>query len=255
MSLSASFTTLAGDFALEIAIDAEDEVVVIYGRSGSGKTLTLRTIAGLTRPSPGQIAIGGRQVFDSSAGIDLPPQERRVGYVIQESTLFPHMNVEENVLVGVEGDGDARARWQTLRSVLSIEGLDERRPTEISGGQQQRVALARALVRDTEVLLLDEPFSALDFQTRLALADEVGGILRREGKTVILVTHDISEAVSMADRVVVMSKRPGHVKAEHAITFANAGAERPKPFEARNEPEFQDYFNQIWGELEIHVGG
>ncbi|HJM88046.1 MAG TPA: ABC transporter ATP-binding protein [Dehalococcoidia bacterium] len=206
MSLSASFTTLAGDFALEIAIDAEDEVVVIYGRSGSGKTLTLRTIAGLTRPSPGQIAIGGRQVFDSSAGIDLPPQERRVGYVIQESTLFPHMNVEENVLVGVEGDGDARARWQTLRSVLSIEGLDERRPTEISGGQQQRVALARALVRDTEVLLLDEPFSALDEVLRQDLRAELLRLRKEYGLPILFVTHDLREAHLLADRVAVIDE-------------------------------------------------
>jgi NitT/TauT family transport system ATP-binding protein len=119
---------------------------------------------------------------------------------------------------------------------------------------RQRAALARTLCTDPEILLLDEPFSALDFQTRLALSDEVSDILRREGKTVILVTHDISEAVSMADRVIVMTKRPGRVKAVHDITFDSGKSERPSPFAARSRPEFQNYFDQIWGELEIHVG-
>ena len=127
-------------------------------------------------------------------------------------------------------------------------------PHQLSGGMRQRAALARTLCTDPEILLLDEPFSALDFQTRLALSDEVSDILRREGKTVILVTHDISEAVCMADRVIVMTKRPGRVKAVHDITFHSERQGRPRPFEARSRPEFQNYFDQIWGELEIHVG-
>jgi NitT/TauT family transport system ATP-binding protein len=151
--------------------------------------------------------------------------------------------------------GQAREKALGLLRQYGLGEFTGHYPHQLSGGMRQRAALARTLCTDPEILLLDEPFSALDFQTRLALADEVGDILRREGKTVILVTHDISEAVSMADRVVVMSKRPGRVKAEHTITFANSGDERPRPFEARNEPEFHDYFNQIWGELEIHVGG
>jgi NitT/TauT family transport system ATP-binding protein len=104
-------------------------------------------------------------------------------------------------------------------------------------------------------VLLDEPFSALDSQTRIALADEIAQILRREGKTAILVTHDIGEAVSMAERVVVLSRRPGHVKSDHAIRFAGADGRRPAPFDARNAPEFNGYFNTLWKELEIHVEG
>jgi NitT/TauT family transport system ATP-binding protein len=120
---------------------------------------------------------------------------------------------------------------------------------------RQRVALARTLCTDPDVILLDEPFSGLDSQTRLALADEVGQILRRERKTAILVTHDIGEAVSMAERVVVLSRRPGRVKSDHAIRFASVGGTRPTPFAARSAPEFNDYFNKLWQELEVHVEG
>jgi molybdate transport system ATP-binding protein len=204
VTLSATFSARAGAFVLDVALDAADEVVVLYGRSGSGKTLTLRTIAGLMRPSSGRIEIGGRTVFDSGQGIDLPPQERRSGYVIQDSTLFPHMTVLENVLVGVEDDEQARARWQSLRELFSIGELDERRPHEISGGQQQRVALARALVRPTEVLLLDEPFSALDESLRQDLRAELLRLRQQYGLPILFVTHDLREAHLLADRVAVI---------------------------------------------------
>ena len=189
---------------LEVALDADDEMVVVYGRSGSGKTMTLRAIAGLLRPSPGRIEIGGRTVFDSEAGVDLPPQQRRVGYVIQESTLFPHMNVLKNVLIGVEDDAAARDRYRALRQMLSIEELDDRRPHELSGGQQQRVALARALVRPTDVLLLDEPFSALDEALREELRAELLRLRSDYGLPIVFVTHDLREAHLLADRVAVI---------------------------------------------------
>jgi NitT/TauT family transport system ATP-binding protein len=128
-------------------------------------------------------------------------------------------------------------------------------PRQLSGGMRQRVALARTLCTNPDVVLLDEPFSALDSQTRLALADEVTEILRREGKTAILVTHDIGEAISMSERVIVLSRRPGQVKSDHAIRFATAGGARPTPFAARNAPEFNRYFNTLWQELEVHVDG
>ena len=119
---------------------------------------------------------------------------------------------------------------------------------------RQRVALARTLCTEPDVVLLDEPFSALDSQTRIALADEITEILRREGKTAILVTHDIGEAVSMTERVVVLSRRPGRVKSQHLIRYAANGG-RPAPFAARNAPEFNGYFNTLWKELEVHVEG
>ena len=204
MTLEAVFRARVGDFELDVTLDAGDDVVVLYGRSGSGKTLTLRTIAGLLRPSDGRIAVGGRTVFDADGGVDLAPQRRRVGYVIQDSTLFPHMDVLHNVLIGVESDADARDRWTALRALLSIEGLDGRRPHELSGGQQQRVALARALVRPTEVLLLDEPFSALDEALREELRAELLRLRREYGLPILFVTHDLREAHLLGDRVAVI---------------------------------------------------
>ena len=206
MTLVARFNARAGDFTLDIAIDADAGIVVIYGRSGSGKTLTLRTIAGLLRPSSGRIEIGGRVVFDSEAGIDLPPQERRVGYVIQESTLFPHMTMRQNVLIGVERDAGAHARYERLRELLALEGLDDRRPHQLSGGQQQRVALVRALVRPTEVLLLDEPFSALDETLRGDLRAELLRLRHDYGLPILFVTHDQREAHLLGDRVAVLDE-------------------------------------------------
>jgi NitT/TauT family transport system ATP-binding protein len=229
---------------------APGEFVGIVGQSGCGKSTLLSLIAGILEPTAGEVLVDGRPVDGPSPVC---------AYMLQQDYLFEWRSILDNVLLGpeIQGKNLREARGKAL-DLLRRYGLGEfagHYPHQLSGGMRQRAALARTLCTDPEILLLDEPFSALDFQTRLALADEVGDILRREGKTVILVTHDISEAVSMADRVVVMSKRPGRVKAEHTITFAGSGGARPKPFEARNEPEFQDYFNQIWGELEIHVGG
>ena len=204
--LEADFRARAGDFLLDVAFDARDEIVVLYGRSGSGKTLTLRTIAGLMRPSAGRIVVGGRTVFDSAAGVDLPPQRRRVGYVVQEPMLFPHLDVRQNVLIGVERDAEAQARYGLLRELLSIEGLDARRPHELSGGQQQRVALARALVRPTEALLLDEPFSALDEALREGLRAELLRLRGEYALPIVFVTHDLREAHLLADRVAVIEE-------------------------------------------------
>ena len=204
MTLRARFEARAGDFRLSAALDADDELVVLYGRSGSGKSLTLRAVAGLLRPAAGRIEIGGRAVFDAGAGVDLPPQERRVGYVIQELALFPHLDVRRNALIGLERDADAPARYARLEGLLSIGGLGGRRPHELSGGQQQRVALARALVRRADVLLLDEPFSALDEALRADLRAELLRLRRELRLAIVFVTHDLREAHLLADRVAVL---------------------------------------------------
>jgi len=147
----------------------------------------------------------------------------------------------------------ARERATQLLTRYGLGQFLNHLPRQLSGGMRQRVALARTLCTNPDIVLLDEPFSALDSQTRLALADEIGEILRREAKTVILVTHDIGEAISMAERVIVLSRRPGQVKSNHAIRFAAADAGRIAPLAARNAPEFNDYFRTLWQELDVHV--
>lgn len=225
------------------------EFVAIVGQSGCGKSTLLSLIAGILEPTAGDVLVNGLPVTGPSS---------KCGYMLQQDYLFEWRSILDNVLLGPEIQGHdrlaARERAENLLRGYGLGDFMEHFPHQLSGGMRQRAALARTLCTDPEILLLDEPFSALDFQTRLALSDEVSDILRREGKTVILVTHDISEAVSMADRVIVMTKRPGRVKAVHDITFDSGKLERPRPFAARSRPEFQNYFDQIWGELEIHVG-
>lgn len=206
MTVDVGIAGRLGTFDYDIELAAESELLVLYGHSGAGKTLALRTIAGLRRPDRGHIAIGGRAVFEAASGIDLPPQARHAGYVVQDPTLFPHLTVEENVLIGVERSAAARERWRELEEVLRIERLGARRPHELSGGQQQRVALARALVRPTEVLLLDEPFSALDEELRQGLRSELVRLQRSLGVPILFVTHDLREAHLIADRIAVMDE-------------------------------------------------
>jgi NitT/TauT family transport system ATP-binding protein len=226
------------------------EFVSIVGQSGCGKSTLLSLIAGIMPATEGDVLVDGRPVSGPS------PQ---VAYMLQSDYLFEWRTIFENVMLGPEIQGldigRARERAKELLHRYGLGDFMSHYPHQLSGGMRQRAALARTLVTEPDILLLDEPFSALDFQTRLALSDEVGIILRREQKTVILVTHDISEAISMTDRVVVMTRRPGRIRAEHEISFPSAGAERPTPFNARNTQEFGGYFDQIWNELDIYVGG
>jgi NitT/TauT family transport system ATP-binding protein len=222
------------------------EFVAIVGPSGCGKSTLLSLVSGLIPPSQGTVEIEGRPVH-------LPSP--RVGYMFQKDTLLEWRTVLQNVLIGGEVLGMERsAARQRATELLARYGLKEflnSLPNQLSGGMRQRVALARTLFTRPDILLLDEPFSALDFQTRLALCDEVFEILKAEKKTVVLVTHDIGEAISMVERVLVMSRRPGTIKAEHRIEFPSAGAARPTPFEARKCPEFGRYFEAIWDELDL----
>ena len=192
-------------FTLDVAWTAGDGVAVLFGPSGAGKTLTLSCLAGLLRPDAGRIVVGERVLFDSAAGIDVPPQARRVGYVFQGYALFPHLSVAENVAFGLR-DLPRPRRADKTRQVLERLGLAEfaaRRPRELSGGQRQRVALARALAIDPALLLLDEPLSALDAPLRRALRDELRAILQDWGTAAVLVTHDFTEAYRIGDRIVV----------------------------------------------------
>jgi NitT/TauT family transport system ATP-binding protein len=225
------------------------EFVAIIGQSGCGKSTLLSLIAGILQPTEGMVLLDGKPVTGPS---------RKVGYMLQQDYLFEWRTILENAVLGAEIQGMPIATARTrAKQLLNRYGLGQfmlHRPRQLSGGMRQRVALARTLCTEPDVVLLDEPFAALDSQTRIALADEVTDILRREGKTAILVTHDIGEAICMAERVIVLSRRPGQVKSDHAIRFASPNG-RLTPFAARNAPEFNGYFNQLWRELEIHVEG
>jgi molybdate transport system ATP-binding protein len=196
--------TLPG-FTLDAEWSAGDGVAVLFGPSGAGKTLTLQCLAGLVRPDAGRIVVDGRVLFDAAAGVDVPPQRRRVGYVFQGYALFPHLSVRDNVGFGLRERrrSERQRRVEEVLRRLSLETLADRYPHELSGGQRQRVALGRALAPDPALLLLDEPLSALDLPLRQALRDELRSVLAGWGTAAVLVTHDLAEAYRLGDRIVV----------------------------------------------------
>src|SRR5262245_10147477 len=192
-------------FTLDVAWQAGDEVVTLFGPSGAGKSLTLQCLAGLTRPDAGRVVVNGRVFDDAAAGVHLPPQARRLGYVFQGYALFPHLTVGENVAFGLRGRPRVKQRHRTAE-VLAQLGLGElaaRLPRQLSGGQQQRVALGRAIAPDPAVLLLDEPLSALDAPLRRQLGGELRSVIVGLRRTVVLVTHDLAEAYQLGDRLVI----------------------------------------------------
>ena len=197
-TLDLDFALPLRPFRLELALTVGRETVALVGPSGAGKTSILRAVAGLARPERGRIALDGRVLFDAAAKIDRPPEERRVGYVFQEYALFPHMTVKQNVAYA----GGERAAETIDR--LGITALAQAYPGELSGGERQRVGLARALARDPDVLLLDEPMSALDTHTRSSVRAELKRTLDHLDLPVLLVTHDFQDAAVLADRVGVL---------------------------------------------------
>ena len=219
----------------------EGEVLSIVGPSGCGKSTLLSIIAGLETPSAGEIRIDGEAIRGPS---------RKIGYMPQRDQLFPWRTIWKNVTLGLEIQGHQDdAHRQFVRDLLTRYGLAQFAdcvPSQLSGGMRQRCALIRTLATNPRILLLDEPFSALDYQTRLKVTDDIHAIIRREGKTAILVTHDISEAVSMSDCVAVLSARPGRLKRLHTPE-ALAGL---TPMQRRDHGLFHQYFNEIWKELE-----
>ncbi len=221
----------------------ERDFLSIIGPSGCGKTTVFNVIAGLVDPDEGSLLYHGREV-DSLRG--------RVGYMMQKDLLFPWLTVLGNVLLGLEMKGVERARArETAREYLATFGLggfENAYPRTLSGGMRQRVALIRTLVLDPDILLLDEPFSALDYQTRLYLEGVLMEAVETFHKTVILVTHDIDEAVALSKRVVVLSHRPARVKAVHTIELAQRS-----PIAARSDPRFSGYFHTLCAELDIQT--
>jgi NitT/TauT family transport system ATP-binding protein len=226
------------------------EFVSIIGQSGCGKSTLLSIIAGILEPSAGSVRVDGKPVTAPS---------QRIGYMLQQDYLYEWRTILDNALLGAEIQKrdltKARQRAIQLLEKCGMGDFIHHYPRQLSGGMRQRVALARTLVTNPDVVLLDEPFSALDSQTRLAIADEVVDVLRSEGKSVVLVTHDIGEAIAMTDRVIVLSRRPGRIRSQHLIQFPSHPGGRPTPFVARSLPEFNGYFSTLWDELDVHVEG
>ena len=216
----------------------------VVGPSGCGKSTILNLISGLIRPESGRVFIEGKSLSQS---------ELNIGYMLQKDHLFEWRTVESNVLLGLEiqhkADAKNRARVDRLLKAYGLSPFKHSRPSQLSGGMRQRAALIRTLALDPALLLLDEPFSALDYQTRLSVSDDIWQIIRREKKTALLVTHDISEAVSMADQVIVLTRRPAGIRRENPITFK---LPERTPMASRDMPEFKQYFNLIWKELNSH---
>jgi molybdate transport system ATP-binding protein len=197
-TLELDFTLPLRSFRLELALAIGRETFALVGPSGAGKTSILRAVAGLACPQRGRITLDGRLLFDAAAKVDRPSEERRVGFVFQDYALFPHMTVEQNVAYG------GRTRTPELLERFRISHLAKARPHELSGGERQRVGLARALARDPDILLLDEPLSALDAPARAELRVELRRTLVRAGLPAIVVTHDRTEALALGDRIVVL---------------------------------------------------
>ncbi len=216
----------------------EGEFVAIVGPSGCGKSTLLSIIAGLLKPEGGTIVVN-----NPDGSLHYP----KVGYMLQHDHLFEWRTVYKNVILGLEINHmmtpERLAYVDKLLHDYELEKFKDKRPSELSGGMKQRAALIRTLAMGPELLLLDEPFSALDYQTRLMVSADICRLIRRTGKTVIIITHDLSEAISLADRIIVLSRRPATVKEEVLITLS---LQDDSPLAARHAPEFQGYFSHLW---------
>lgn len=211
------------------------EFCAMVGPSGCGKSTVLSLAAGLLTPTRGSVKKGFNEC----------------GYMRQKDELFPWRNIEKNILLPLEvkklkGE-EYRRRAVALAEKYGLKGFLDSYPYQLSGGMRQRAALIRTLAPDPELLLLDEPFSALDYQTRLSVCDDVYSIIRKENKTALLITHDIAEAVSVADRIIVLSARPAYVKAAHTVEFDRSLS----PLKRREQPGFKDWFELLWSELNV----
>ena len=217
------------------------EFTAVVGPSGCGKSTLLSLIAGLMKPESGEIFLNGEPLTENSS---------KIGYMLQHDHLFEWRTVYRNVFLGLEIRGaltaESKRKAESLLEQYGLLPFAHARPSELSGGMRQRAALIRTLILEPELLLLDEPFSALDYQTRLTVSDDIGQIIRRSGKTALLVTHDLSEAVSISDRVIILYERPASIARIVPIAFA---LEKDTPLNRRNAPEFKNYFNEIWKEL------
>ncbi|RHS85104.1 ATP-binding cassette domain-containing protein [Clostridium sp. AM42-4] len=242
--ISYSYHTLSGatpalsDISFTVS---PGEFLAIVGPSGCGKSTLLNLLSGLLSPEEGSIYIEDTPIREARSGI---------GYMLQRDHLFEWRSIRENAALGLEiRHQKNKETLQELDEMLESYGLTafaHAKPSELSGGMRQRAALIRTLILKPDLLLLDEPFSALDYQTRLSVCDDIASIIRDTKKTAILITHDLAEAISTADRVLVLSARPGRIRAEIPLSFSD---QYDSPLKRRNAPEFSGYFNQVWNEL------
>ena len=220
---------------------SEGEFIAIVGPSGCGKTTLLSIIAGLLKPEFGTILVNNP---DGSQNYP------KIGYMLQRDHLFEWRTVYRNVTLGLEIHNQLTPeRLKIVDRLLKEYGLDkfrDKRPSELSGGMKQRAALIRTLAMEPQLLLLDEPFSALDYQTRLMVSSDICRLIRAEGKTMIIITHDLAEAISLADRIIVLSGRPARVKRQMTVKLT---LKDDSPLAARNAPEFQNYFSRLWEDM------
>ncbi|GAA0077624.1 ABC transporter ATP-binding protein [Clostridium sp. CTA-5] len=220
----------------------DEEFISILGPSGCGKSTLLNIISGLLSPSSGSVLYKNE---------DIKNNLNKIGYMFQKDHLFEWLTVWDNVLLGLKIKKQiTKENIERVDALLETYGLSKfknHHPSELSGGMRQRVALIRTLALDPEILFLDEPFSALDYQSRLLVCDDVFKIIKKEKKTAIMVTHDIAEAISTSKRIIVLSQRPAQIKKEVYISFSK---ENSTPFDRRKEPEFKEYFNDLWKELD-----
>ena len=242
--LSYSYHTPEGETRAlsRISFDVQDgEFLAVVGPSGCGKSTLLSLLAGLLRPEEGEIFIDG-----------VPRRESRavIGYMLQKDHLFEWRSILDNVSLGPEIrrslTGPVREELRTMLDTYGLLPFAHARPSQLSGGMRQRAALIRTLALKPDILLLDEPFSALDYQTRLEVCDDISTIIRTQKKTAMLITHDLSEAISAADRILVLTSRPARVRSVLEISFS---PEYDRPLARRNAPEFSSYFNLLWKEL------
>lgn len=217
----------------------EGEFVAIVGPSGCGKSTLLSILCGLDSPSEGEI------IF--------PKKELKMGYMLQDDSLFPWLNILDNCLLGLKVQKKlTKENKDKVLKLLNTYGLKDfiyKYPSNLSGGMRQRVSLIRTLATNPDILLLDEAFSALDYQTRLAVSDDVWKIIKKEKKTTIMITHDIAEAISMADRVIVLTNRPSKVKKIYNIEMTDIDS----PINNRKCKDFSKYYDTIWKDIDIHV--
>ncbi|MBI0576704.1 ABC transporter ATP-binding protein [Neobacillus cucumis] len=234
-----SVTTALSDVSLKIE---EGEFVSFLGPSGCGKTTLLSIIAGLLKPTQGTVLLENKPISSNN---------NEIGYMLQQDYLFPWKTIEENILLGLKLSNQLNEKSKTktlqLLNQIGLKGVEKQLPKQLSGGMRQRAALVRTLATEPKLLMLDEPFSALDYQTKLKLEDLVSNTLTELNKTAILVTHDIGEAIAMSDRVFLFSARPGEL---HQTFQIPNELRNLSPLEARNHELYSNLFELIWKELE-----